>query len=391
MVSSADGRPAPERVAGPGARVQRVGSREMDDRIDAARARGVDVFHLHGGPTLPLPQHVRDAAIDAMQGPGPRPSRGLPELRVAIAAALAAETLDSVDPEHEVTIAHGAMQALNLVLRAMLAPGDRVVVPTPNFFFEGIVRLTGAEPVFVPSVAEEGWRWDLDALAAAIDERTRAVLISNPTNPTGYLPTAAELGALHDLAQAAGAVLISDESYDRLIYSGGTFTSLASLPRTETTVLVRSLSKSYALVDWRVGYLVASPALVDQVVNLVEWECLHCGYPAQRVATAAIQGPQDWILEAHAAYEPTRDRLLAAVERNGLLSAHRPLATPFLFLDSSRMTGARRPEDVLLESGIPTVPGHCFQAPDHFLRLPIGCDDATATRLATVLEEVGPE
>ncbi len=389
MVSSADGRPVPERAVGPGAIVQRVGSREMDDRIAAARARGVDVFRLVGGPAVPLPEHLRDAALEAMQAPGPRPSRGLPELRAAIAASLAAESADPVDPDTEVVISHGAMQALNLVLRAVLAPGDRVVVPAPNFFFDGIIRLTGAEPVYVPSRPGDGWRWDLEALAAAIDDRTRAVVISNPTNPTGYLPEPAELQALHDLAQAVGAVLISDESYDRLIYPEGTFTSLASLPRTETTVLVRSLSKSYALVDWRVGYVVASPALVDQVVNLVEWECLHCGYPAQRVAAAAIEGPQDWLLDAIATYRPIRDRLLAAVDRSEWLDTHVPHSTPFLFLDASRLA-AERPEDVLLERGIPTVPGYCFQVPGHFLRLPIGCDEATAERLARALEEVVP-
>jgi aminotransferase len=358
----------------------------MDDRVAAARARGIDVLHLHGGPSLPLPEHIREAAIEAMQGPGLRHSRGLPELRAAIGTAL--EAGDPVDPEREVAIAHGAMQALNLVLRAVLAPGDRVVVPAPNFFFDGMVQLTGAEPVFVPCPPGEGWRWDLDALIAAIDERTRAVVISNPTNPTGYLPSYAELEALHDAARAVGAVLISDESYDRLIYPEGTFTTLAALPRTDTTVLVRSLSKSYALVDWRVGYVVAAPALIDQVVNLVEWECLHCGYPAQRVATAAIAGPQKWILDAHAEYLPIRDRLFAAVERSEWLSAHRPLATPFLFLDGSRL--GERPEDVLLEAGVPTVPGHCFRAPDHFLRVPIGCDDETAARLAAALEGVSP-
>jgi len=329
MLDSTDGRPAAVRVPGPGAHVPRVGSREMDDRVAAARQRGIDVLNLHGGPSLPLPDHIREAAIEAMSGPGLRPSRGLPELRMAIAQALAAESADPVDPDRGVAIAHGAMQALNLVLRAVLAPGDRVVVPAPNFFFAGMIGLTGAEPVFVPGRAEDGWRWDLDALIGAIDAGVRAVVISNPTNPTGYLPTVAELEALHDAARAVGAVLISDESYDRLIYPEGTFTSLAALPRTETTVLVRSLSKSYALVDWRIGYVVAAPELIDQVVNLVEWECLHCGYPAQRVATAAISGPQQWILDAHAGYLPIRDELLAAVERSEWLDAHRPLSTPF--------------------------------------------------------------
>src|SRR5688572_5546723 len=127
MVSSADGRLVPERAVGPGATVQRVGSREMDDRIAAARARGVDVFRLVGGPAVPLPEHLRDAVLDAMQAPGPRPSRGLPELRAAIAASLVAQSADPVDSDTEVVISHGAMQALNLVLRAVLAPGDRVV------------------------------------------------------------------------------------------------------------------------------------------------------------------------------------------------------------------------------------------------------------------------
>lgn len=368
----------------------RVGSRATDARITAARRRGIDVLEVGGGPALAMPDHVRAAARRAMEAPGPRPSRGLGELRVAIAELLATRSARAIDAEREIVVTNGAMQALNLVCRALLEPGDRVVVPTPNFFFDGVIRLAQGIPIYVPSPERERWAWDLDALAAAIDGRTKAILFSNPTNPTGYLPSREELSAVLDLAEAHDAVVISDESYDRFVYPEASMTSLASLGAADSAVLVNSLSKSYALADWRMGYVVAPVAVADTITKLLEWEMLHCGYVAQKVAEAAIRGPQDWIEAAVAGYAEKRDAVLDAVSASPWLSSTRPAATPFLFLDATALAPHGAPVDVLLEGGVATVPGNYFQAPEHYLRLPFGGDRSTISRLVEAIATFEP-
>lgn len=373
------------------ATLERVGSRAIERDVELVRERGIDPLELGGAPDLPLPAHVRAAIDAALDEVGARPSRGLPDLRAAIATTLARETGREVDPAREIVVTHGAMHALNVVMRATLAAGDKVVVPTPNFFFDGVIRLAGGIPVYVPSRDPSRWGPDMDGIARAVRAGARMILFSNPTNPTGYLPPAAELRELVALAAEAGAVLVSDESYDRMVYSEGSFTSILSAYREGTVVLVRSLSKGYAMPNWRVGYAVAAPALAADFVKVLEWDCLHCNFVTQRAAAAAIAGPQTWVTDALAGYERKRDAVYAAVADSPWLSCARPDSTPFLFLDVSRLEGLdAAPTELLLRAGIPTVAGRYFGRDDH-VRMPFGADDATIDRLAAALRAFRPD
>ncbi len=147
------------------------------------------------------------------------------------------------------------------------------------------------------------------------------------------------------------------------MYDGGSLASV--LDHTRAAVLVRSIGKSYALPSWRLGYVVAPPAVVDACVQALELDCIRCPYVGQRVALAAIGGPQDWLAGIAEEYGRARDTALAAVEAAGL-SALRPAAGPFLLVN---LRGAG--EEELLEAGIPAVPGHFFRAPG-YARLPFG-------------------
>ena len=371
--------------------LQRVGSREMEDWIELRREQGRDVLKLRGGPVLRLPDHVRHAALAALDEPDRRPSRGLPELREAISTALASEAGARVDAEREILITNGAMHALNIVLRTLVEAGDEVIIPTPNYFFDGVVRLTGATPVYVPSDESGGWCWDFDRIEAAISPRTRLIVFSNPTNPTGYLPTEDDLLRLMELGRQHGFRVLSDESYDRFVYDSAPFTSLAALDGGDGRVVVRSLSKSHALANWRIGYVIAEAGVSESFTKVLEWDCLHCGYVPQRVAQAAVAGSQDWLTGIPAIYQANRDRLLAAVAESGWLSASKPAAAPFLFLNTARSEAAtgRAGDQLLLDIGIPTVPGQFFGAPGH-ARLPIGVDSATLERLEELLAAFKP-
>jgi aspartate/methionine/tyrosine aminotransferase len=295
------------------------------------------------------------------------PAAGLPALREAIAAR------HDVDPDREVLVTQGAMQAVNLILRTLLRrPGGNVVVPVPGFFFAEMVRRGGGEPRCVDG-------WDRAALAAAVDGETRAILFANPGNPTGYLPSADELRFVSSL----GPLVISDESYERFVYADASrpFTSLREVwgPR---AIMVRSLSKSHALADWRVGYIVAPDT--DELLHALEWECLHCAHLPQVVAAAALTGPQDWIEAALAPYADLRELALEAVAGAPSLAAARPDAGPFLFVDATALPDA---EAVLHGRGVPVVTGQAFGRPG-FLRLPFGGERATLGRLCEVLAGV---
>src|SRR5579884_2175591 len=157
--------------------LDRVGSRVLEERLEQEVIP--HLLPLRGGPVKPLPAHAREAALRALDEPGRRPSRGLPELRHAIAERLEQETGIILDPEREILITNGAMQAINIVFRALLSPDDRVLIPTPSFYLEGCTRLCGAEPIYVPGREDDDgdpvgrWRWDLDRIDASMTSATR--------------------------------------------------------------------------------------------------------------------------------------------------------------------------------------------------------------------------
>jgi aspartate/methionine/tyrosine aminotransferase len=267
------------------------------------------------------------------------------------------------------------MQALNLVFRTILRSGDNVVIPAPNFFFSGAVALAGGEVRMVSSQMRLGWEWDIDALEQACDGQTRAIVFSNPVNPTGYLPSKEMLRALLEIAEAKDLLVVSDESYSRFVYEGA-FSSLGGLPGFgEYGIVIRSFSKDYALAPWRVGYIIAPIPLVLSLQAVLEWEILSVSAVSQRVAAAAALGPQDWLAGIPDAYRVRRDQVLEAVGNNPRLSCAKPPAAPFLFVDGVRLTGSPPVADAaatMLAAGIPTVPGRCFGTDDRYVRIPFG-------------------
>jgi aspartate/methionine/tyrosine aminotransferase len=344
--------------------LDRVGSSWVEERL-AGRPK----LPLRGTTSRALPPHVRDAVVAALDEHGSMPSAaGLPELRAAIAA------LHGRDPDTEVVVTGGAQHALSVAFRALLRPGDEVVIPTPTYSFGGAIRRAGGEPVEVPSRLEDGWALQVDAVAAAITPATRVVVLCNPGNPTGVVHPPATVQALVDLCRDRGVRLLTDEAYERYVYDGP-MTSAAAL--SPDVVLVRSIGKSFALPSWRLGYIIAPPAIAAACRAALEWDCLRLPHVAQRAGAAAITGPQDWLAGVADEYRHCRDAAHAAARAAGL-DCVLPAAGPFLFLD----TRARpRAWEELHDRGIAVVPGEFFGAPG-FVRLAFGADRTTLTELA---------
>jgi len=348
---------------------------------------------LGGVPVLPMPAHVREAAAAALDEPDDRDPQGLNELRSAVSGYLLAQHRLSVDPAKELLVTHGAMHGLAVALAAMVGPGDDVLIPAPTFFFEGAVRLAGAAPVYVRSTEERGWRWDLEAIEAAVTSQTRVILICNPSNPTGCLPRPDELLGIVELARRHGLTVVSDESYERYAFDGLSYTPIARyLDEWPRLVTVTSLSKNYAFSLWRLGYVHAPKDLLEPVRRVFEWNAINCGIVPQKAAAAAITGPQEWVTDEIKTYQAKRDLLMAAVAETGVLTAVRPEAGVFALIDCSALGDSPDAIDQsLLRQGVPSVPGSYFRAPGSHVRLVFGAPEPVLEQLGTALSRAAAD
>ena len=338
--------------------------------IAAERAlAGRDVLPLKGSVAAPLPPHVRDAAAAALdEHTLTPPSRGQLELREAIARSLPVPA----DPEREILVTNGAMHALSLVFRALLDAGDEVIVPTPCYFFAGLVERAGGTFVPVPS-------WDPDGIERAVTPRSKVLVLTNPNNPDGRLPTRAEVDALLALAARYSLTVVTDEAYERCIHDG----ELASAWGAPNVILVRSLGKSLAMPAWRIGLVAAEPAVIDRCLRELEWDVIRVSQVAQRVAAAALDGPQSWLDEVAEGYRRDRDAAHAAVGDHSTLRAALPPATPFLWLELGGLSSEQ-----LVDAGIAVVDGAAFGAPG-YARLPFAGAAAVVDELRDRLSAVG--
>ena len=350
-----------------------VGSRLLATQVKAARRRGIDVLPLMPyAERPPSPEAVETVAREIRLN-REAPSRGLPELREVVADRIGAEIGQPVDPEADVLITNGSMQALNLVFRAILDPGDEVIIPAPCYFFGGCVELAGGRPVHVPMEEAADYAWDIERIAAAVTPRTVAIVVNTPVNPTGVVLGIDTLRAIADLAERHDLLIVSDESYDTMVYDGRRHVSCASVAGAAArTALIRSFTKSFAMPAWRVGYIVGPPSVIDACTKALEWEQLHGNHVAQAGAASAIRHPVypgDSMAEE---FQQLRDVIHPFVASGHPLHAVKPAGGPFVFINVSQVfDSSTQASAALLEAGIPTTAGH-FCRSDRHVRMAFG-------------------
>lgn len=316
---------------------------------------------LYGTPSPALPAHVVEAVAATLSRPmTPAPARGLAELREAYAPEIERSTGRSVDPVAEMLVTNGAMHALSVTMRGVLQPGDEVVVPAPCFFFEGPIRSAGAAPVYVRCEEANGWRWDASAIEGAVGDRTRALLLCNPGNPGGNVPSRPEVEAVMEVAARRGLLVVTDEAYEACIWDGGTLTS--AFPLGDDVVVIRSLGKSLSLSQLRVGVVAGPAARIEMITRALERDCLRAGLPPQDAALAVLRGPRAWLVDVLRELDRDRHVMLAAVAATPGLVARPPQAAPFVFVrseDGSEVAAG------LAASGLPVVDGTALQGPGY--------------------------
>jgi aspartate/methionine/tyrosine aminotransferase len=299
--------------------------------------RNPGAIHLEvGEPDFATPEHVVEAAHQAARTGFTRyaPNAGLPELREALAEKVARRNGYRARPE-QVVVTQGGIQALYLTLRALLEPGDEVLLPDPAWpNYRMIAHLLGARVLSYPLVAEGDFLPRLEDLERLVTPRTRAMLVNSPSNPLGTVAPRGLMERLLAFARRHGLWFVSDEVYDEVVFDG-VFVSAGSVADpSDRLVSIYSFSKVYAMTGWRVGYLVAPPDTARILTGMQEPIISCVNTPAQMAALAAVTGPQDVVREMSGSYRARRDELLGVLDRGGLPSS-RPSGAFYVWTDVS--------------------------------------------------------
>jgi aspartate aminotransferase len=296
-----------------------------------------EVIHLEvGEPDFPTPEHVVEAAHEAARSGLTRyaPNAGLPELREALADKVTRRNGYEARPD-QVVVTQGGIQALYLVLLALLEPGDEVLLPDPAWpNFRMIAHLLGARVLPYPLVSEGDFLPRLEDLERLVTPRTRAILVNTPSNPLGTVVPRELVEPLLEFARRRDLWYISDEVYDEVVFDDAFVSAGAVADPGDRLVSIYSFSKVYAMTGWRVGYLVAPPDLAKLLTGMQEPIVSCVNTPAQLAALAAVTGPQDVVREMRESYQERRDELLEILERGNLPSSQ-PSGAFYVWTDVS--------------------------------------------------------
>ena len=299
-------------------------------------ARYPDAIHLEiGQPDFATPAHIIEAAVQAARHAytGYTANAGMQELREAVVVKLARENGLRVSPDN-VIVTVGAMEALFAALAVLLDPGDEILLPDPGYInFDMATQVLSAVPRIYPTLANRGFAPDFQALEELVGERTRALLINSPSNPTGAVYPEVVMRACLEFCQRHDLYLVSDETYDQLVYEGE-HTSPARWDDEGRVISVFTTSKTYAMTGWRVGYAVANEEVIRTMTVIQEPIVACVNTVAQHAAIAALLGPQGCVAEMRETYRRRRD-LAVALALEHELSVSYPQGAFYMLADIS--------------------------------------------------------
>jgi len=366
-------------------RVSRIGESatlRVSRRASQLRAEGVDVIDLGAGePDFDTPSVAVDAACKALVAGFTRytPVPGIPKLRAALADRYRA-TYGASWTEADVVVTVGAKGALFEAALALFEEGDEVIIPTPCWVsFPEQVRLTGADVVTVPTDPAEGFRIRAEPLIEAFTDRTRAVIVNSPCNPSGGVVGAADLERLAAACADRDVLLIADETYERFVYEGA-HVSAAPLAdaHPETIVLVGSFSKTYAMTGWRIGYVLAPPAVVKAISNIQSHATSNPTSFAMVGALTALQEAEEDVRRMIETYHQRRDALIPKLNDLPGITCQPPAGAFYAFPDVRGTFNAQIKdslsfaEKLLEEAAVALVPGAAFGTEGH-VRISFAC------------------
>ena len=336
---------------------------------------GIDVCSFGAGePDFDTPQYIKDAAIEALQDGQTKYTAvaGIAALRKAIAKKLREENHINYEPE-QIVVNCGAKHSCFNAIMACCDAGDEVIIPSPYWTsYPEMVRSIGAEPVFVETKQENGWKMTPEEFDNAMSGSTKMVIVNSPNNPTGAVYSKEELTAIGEVAASEDILILSDEIYEKITYDGTEHHSIASLSDEirDLTITINGLSKAYSMTGWRLGYTAAPKEIADAIDTIQSHSTSNPTTFAQYGAIAALSGENSEISDMVAEYDIRRQYMLSRLHSISNVSTIEPKGA-FYFLVNIEKTGIKSmnfAEKLLSRMHVATVPGVAF-GHDHSIRL----------------------
>ncbi|MDZ4744328.1 MAG: aminotransferase class I/II-fold pyridoxal phosphate-dependent enzyme [Verrucomicrobiota bacterium] len=318
---------------------------------------------------------------------------GAPRFREALARKINHFSGVPVDPDGNLVVTCGSTEAMMVAMMTACNPGDKVIIFSP--FYENYVAdtiLSGAEPIYVP-LHPPDFRYDPEQLARAFDQKPKAIVVCNPSNPSGKVFTREELFEIGDLAEKHDAFIITDEVYEHIIFAPHRHTMMASLPGFfDRTITCSSLSKTYSITGWRLGYVMASKQVIDQAKKVHDFLTVGAAAPLQEAAVVGLELPDSYYTGLTEAYTQKKNVFVEAVEQTGL-EYTKPEGAYFVLVDISPLgfaSDTEAAEWMVKTIGLTGVPGSSFfrEPVNHLIRFHFAKDEAVlreaGARLLTV-------
>ncbi|MBE6622536.1 MAG: aminotransferase class I/II-fold pyridoxal phosphate-dependent enzyme [Ruminococcaceae bacterium] len=338
------------------------GIRKFFDMLDGMD----DVVALTvGQPDFVTPWHIREAGIDSLERGKTyyTSNSGLLEMREEIAKYLKRRFSLTYDPLHEIVVTVGGSEAIDIAMRAIVNPGDEVIIPTPCFVcYEPLCRMAGGVPVSLVTEEKDNFKLTPEKLKAAITPKTKLLVMPFPNNPTGAIMTEEELTAIADILRGTDIMVLSDEIYAEMTYGGRKHVSIASLPDMwERTVVVNGFSKAYAMTGWRMGYTAAPASITAQMLKLHQFAIMCAPTTSQFAAVEALRNGDEDIAMMTAEYDARRRFLVDGLRKIGI-PCFEPEGAFYVFPNVGvfGMTSEEFCERLLYEAKVAIVPGNAF-------------------------------
>ena len=331
----------------------------MADKIEGVTNLGI------GQPDFDTPVHIRDAAKKGLDQGYTRypPAAGFQDLREAVARKVEAENKLQADPDSEIFISVGAMQGIFNVMLHLVNPGDEVIVVDPGYDYYSQIRLFGGVPVRVAVKEENRVKLDPKDVKKAVTLKTKAIILNTPSNPTGAVFDRESLEQIAAICKEHEIMVISDEPYEHILFDGNEHVSIGSLDgMKDLTVSIYTLSKSYAMTGWRVGYVVADKAIIDEMEKLMEHMVSGVTAVAQRAALAAITESQDCVKQMVERYAKRRELMYNGLNSIKGISCVKPESTFYAFpnISSFGMSSWDFAKYMVKEHKLALLPGSIF-------------------------------
>lgn len=319
----------------------------ISSKATQLKAEGKDIVTFGvGEPDFDTPEHIRKAGIAAIESGQTRytAAAGIPELRQAVCDKLKHDNDLEYEPA-QVIISNGAKHSLMNVFMAILNDGDEVIIPAPYWLsYSEMVKIAGGEPVIIHTKKENQFMMTREELEQAYTKKTKAVVLTSPSNPTGMVTSYEDLKMIADFAVEKDIFVISDEIYEKLIYDENKkHISIASLGKEiyERTIVINGVSKSYAMTGWRIGYAAAPLEVAKLMGSLQSHMASNPNTIAQMATLAALSGSQDCVAEMCVEFKKRRDYIFEREEAIPLIQALKPEGAFYLFVDVSKTYGKK--------------------------------------------------